>query len=62
MLRVDAVMAEIEPDVRSEMQDRIIRALRWTGIAADSGSRAVVTVALVTALESLLLQPHETSR
>jgi hypothetical protein len=50
----------IPPDQRTELQRRISLALAWAGQAAFSRSPAVRIVALMSALETLLIRSSET--
>lgn len=52
-------MLAVRAAARTEMQKRMVAVLTWVGIAVEVESRPVQLISLVTALETLLIQKHE---
>ena len=59
LLEAVSQMLSVESEARTEMHKRIITLLTWVGIAVEVESRPVQLISLVTALETLLIQKHE---
>jgi len=52
-------MLAVHAAARTEMHMRMVAVLTWVGIAVEVESRPVQLISLVTALETLLIQRHE---
>jgi hypothetical protein len=52
-------MLAVHGAARTEMHMRMVAVLTWVGIAVEVESRPVQLISLVTALETLLIQKHE---
>jgi hypothetical protein len=59
LLEAVSQMLSVESEARTEMHKRIVTLLTWVGIAVEVESRPVQLISLVTALETLLIQKHE---